>query len=277
MIVLPPDKYHEVDLDQVPFDTYFAKAVLVGHLTGKVYTNSIERPTTFYILHPYGLSLLVGDPNEEFEQHLIEYMFGKRTTHSSYEWMQVHPDHWNNRIKTLLGSRLVPPQEPYDRRNIELHHRVNFSFHEDRFREYIRNKKRPLPAGFRIVDIGSDLFDSIEGTVIPKSFWDNSGDFLRRGIGFCIIKDEDIVAWSYTAWVHGDLIEIGIETDARYRNRGFAELVSIRFIEHCLDNDLTPVWSCRLENTGSYNLALKLGFEEIRRMPFYKLSLNEKI
>lgn len=275
MIALPPDRYHKVDLDQVPFDTYFARSVLERHLSGKVYTNSIEESTTFYILHPYGLSLLIGDPDEEFEQWLLDHMFDKRITHSSYEWMQVHPDHWNKRIGTILGSRLVPPQEPYDRRKIELHHRVNFSFNEDRFRDYIKNNKRHLPAGFRIVDIGSELFNTIEGTVIPKSFWDNSGDFLRRGIGFCIRKSDDIAAWSYTAWVNGDLFEIGIETDERYRNRGFAEIVSIRFIEHCLVNGLTPVWSCRLENMGSYRLAHKLGFEEIRRMPFYKLSLNE--
>lgn len=38
-------------------------------------------------------------------------------------------------------------------------------------------------------------------------------------------------------------------------------------------NKLTePIWSCRLENTGSYKLAQKIGFLPTAEIPYYRLS-----
>lgn len=273
MHILPPNEYNKVigQLDLVPFDTYFARSVIENHLKGRIYVDSIDSPEAYYILHPYGLSLLLGTPNNDFKDWLKGHMLGERGTKSSHEWMQVNPDIWNDRLRSILGQALVSPGEPYDPTKVELHTRVNFEFNRDRFGDYLENNRRDLPDGYRIVDIDERLFGSIEGTVVPKSFWDTPEDFLKRGRGFCILNDEEIVSWSYTAWVHGKVFEIGIETAPAYRGRGFAEIASVRFIEHCLDKGLDPVWSCRLENTQSYKLALKLGFIEKRRQPFYRL------
>jgi predicted GNAT family acetyltransferase len=71
--------------------------------------------------------------------------------------------------------------------------------------------------------------------------------------------------------------EIGIETLAEHRGKGYAEIVSTEFIKQCLKNGQVPVWSCRLENTGSYRLALKLGFRETVRVPFYRLCEKGKL
>ncbi len=273
MDLLPSEEYKRVlqHLDKVPFDTFFARSVLENHLKGRVYVDSIEQPDTCYILHPYGLSLLLGEPSKRFESWLKTHMLGNRDTKSTHEWLQVHPDIWNDRVRSFLGEDLVSPKEPYDGTKVELHTRVNFEFNKDRFKGYCDGKRPTPPSGYRMVEIEDGLFDSIEGTVVPKSFWDTPKDFIDRGKGFCILKDKDIVSWSYTAWVHGKVFEIGIETDPNYRGKGFAEMVSVRFIEHSLDNGLDPVWSCRLENTGSYRLALKLGFTERCRQPFYRL------
>jgi RimJ/RimL family protein N-acetyltransferase len=67
-------------------------------------------------------------------------------------------------------------------------------------------------------------------------------------------------------------LEIGIETAEEFRRKGFAEIVCEAIIEYCIANKYEPVWSCRLENSGSYILAQKMGFEPIYKIPYYRLS-----
>jgi L-amino acid N-acyltransferase YncA len=42
-------------------------------------------------------------------------------------------------------------------------------------------------------------------------------------------------------------------------------------IDYCLANNFEPVWACRHENTGSFRLAEKIGFESVRTIPYYQL------
>lgn len=273
MMVLPRNRYNFIRdrIPSIPFNTYFARSVVEKHLTGSVLVDSVDDPRTAYIFHPYGLSLLIGDPtNEEFNRWLTGHILDEDRKRVRHEWMQVYPHSWNDEMKGILGSRLVPPKEEYDLNVVELHSRVNFKFDRDAFNRYLDNAKE-LPEGYEIVEIDQDLFERIEGLVIPKSFWDTSSDFKNKGIGFCILKGEGIVSWSYTVWIHGDMNEIGIETAPKYRDKGYAEIVSIEFIKSCLKNGQIPVWTCRLENKGSYRLAQKLGFKDTLRIPFYRL------
>jgi len=273
MHILPPEDYHLIqkELLKIPFNQYFARSVIERHLTGKVYVDDPADPKTSYIMHPYGLSLLFGEQyNEEFNAWLMDHMLnteGKRTHH---EWLQVHPHSWDPKIASLLRARLVDPRDPYDRTKVEKHTRVNFEFDLKSFARY-RDNAKDLPDGYEIVKIDPDLFQRIEGLVVPKSFWDNATDFNEKGFGFCIMKGDEIVSWSYTVWIHGDKNEIGIETAYKYRGKGFSEIASKEFIKNCLKNHQTPVWSCRFENNYSYRLALKLGFRETKRVPFYRL------
>ena len=69
-----------------------------------------------------------------------------------------------------------------------------------------------------------------------------------------------------------NILEIGIETNNEFRRKGFAELVCCKLIDFCISNKYEPIWSCRLENTGSYMLAQKVGFEVAYKKPYYRLS-----
>ena len=57
--------------------------------------------------------------------------------------------------------------------------------------------------------------------------------------------------------------------------RGFACVVTARWIKYCLERGLEPVWSCRWGNQGSFGLAVKSGFEPILHLPFYELIKRE--
>jgi RimJ/RimL family protein N-acetyltransferase len=127
--------------------------------------------------------------------------------------------------------------------------------------------------GDEVVKTDAKVFSAMPGSVIPARFWNSADDFLSRGKGFSLLHNGEIASTAYSAYVLEDKLEIGIETVEKYRGMGFAFIVCKRLIDYCIESDLTPVWSCRHENTGSYNLALKLGFEPVLYRPFYRLSI----
>ena len=45
-------------LKKVQINNLFARAVVENHVSGKVYVDNPDNPTTFYVVHPYGMSLL---------------------------------------------------------------------------------------------------------------------------------------------------------------------------------------------------------------------------
>jgi RimJ/RimL family protein N-acetyltransferase len=110
------------------------------------------------------------------------------------------------------------------------------------------------------------------GSVVPKYFWNNAEDFLERGAGYSVLHQGKLAATAYASFVIDDMLELGIETVEQFRGRGFGKYACCALIDHCLERGLEPVWACRLENTGSYKLAQKVGFEDIAHIPYYRLS-----
>ena len=94
----------------------------------------------------------------------------------------------------------------------------------------------------------------------------------ENGIGFSLLYKNKLATTAYSAFIIEDKLEIGIETIEEYRGKGFAQYTCAALIDYCITNNYEPVWSCRLENIGSYKLAIKLGFEPTRKLPFYRLS-----
>ena len=76
MVELKKEKYHILlhHLKKVPFNILFAQAVIEQKVSGKVFVDKTEHPTCSYILHPYGMSLLIGDTNnDDFNRQFIAY------------------------------------------------------------------------------------------------------------------------------------------------------------------------------------------------------------
>ena len=102
-------------------------------------------------------------------------------------------------------------------------------------------------------------------------FWTDAENFLKHGAGFSLFYNNELASTAYSAYVHDNFLEIGIETIEAYRGKGLAQFVCSALIDYCLQNNLEPVWSCRLENTASCKLARKLGFEPVSKRSYYRL------
>ncbi len=63
MIELSIERYSllEEPLKKVENNHLFAPSVIERKVIGTVFVDNIENPKTFYVVHPYGMSLLFGD------------------------------------------------------------------------------------------------------------------------------------------------------------------------------------------------------------------------
>ncbi|MCH1639812.1 GNAT family N-acetyltransferase [Paenibacillus timonensis] len=263
-------------LHEVGINRLFAESVVRGESEGEIYADDPARPEVFYVVHPYGMSLLFGSTEKEnFNRALRAYLLDEDRVRTADEWLQVYPDAWNGQIRGMLGEKLIHVGEAEPAGTapagpcVEIHERVNFAFDRDR---YLVAKAAVVPEEHRLVKTNGALFDQIEGSVVPKHFWRNAAAFEQAGLGYSLLRGAAHVATAFSAYRNERQLEIGIETAEASRGKGYAYLVSQALIDECLRLGLEPVWACRRGNEGSYRLAQKLGFVPTLTLPYYRLT-----
>jgi GNAT superfamily N-acetyltransferase len=93
--------------------------------------------------------------------------------------------------------------------------------------------------------------------------WQSLELFLKRGFGFCLVSEADIVSWSLVDYVRDDRCEIGIATDWDYRKRGFGTLTASANAMHASSNGFRTIgWHCWDNNVGSIGVAENVGFRQ---------------
>jgi hypothetical protein len=273
MFLLDNKKYHIVlkPLLEVGINHLFARTVVENVVTGSIYVDNIEDPKSFHVFHPYGNSLLFGENgNNIFNAWLLEYCINRGRSRDKHEWMQAYPGAWHKTIPELFGDNLVRHEDNSGKNNnkAEVYSRVNFKFNTEKYLDFKRGNSF---AGYKLYRTDKSMYDDMHGKVLPKYFWKNGDQFSKEGIGFSLKFEGTIVSTAFSAFIFENQLEIGIETIEEYRGKGFAECTCSALIDYCLENDFEPVWSCRLDNVGSYNLAQKLGFEPTLYIPLYRL------
>ena len=273
MILLEESAYNKVlvPLKKLPINILLARTIVEKHLQGKVFVDDTDMPNTFYIVHPYGMSWLFGNPdNEAFNRQFREYALNKDKSRTKYEWLQVFPDSWDDKLKDLFGSSLIKYSDNSnnEKDKVELNGRVNFKFNQEIYFAFKQNKPE---INYKIVRTDKEIFNEMKGSVVPMTFWKDADYFCNHGIGFSLFYDNKLASTAYSSCIHDNYLELGIETVEEYRGKGLAQYACSVLIDYCLQNDFEPVWSCRFENTASYKLAQKLGFEPISKRSYYKL------
>jgi RimJ/RimL family protein N-acetyltransferase len=275
LILLAKDKYELAihDLMGMRINNLFARSVVENHVDGKVFVDDDINPNLFYVIHPYGMSLLFGKVSADFcTTRLKDYILCRNKLRKTNEFLQVYPNEIETKIDKILGEKLylVENMQNHEDQIFVKHKRINFKFNHEIFSKFISNHGLNKYI-FRKVD--DSLFNETEGKVVPKRFWNNANDFTLYGVGYTLRYDSQDVAIAFSAFLHDDMLELGIETKEKYRRHGFACIVCAKLILYCLENNFEPVWSCGLDNRASYNLALTLGFEPVRHLAYYALPM----
>lgn len=257
---------------ELTINSLFARSVIEHKVTGKVFVDNLKNPETYYVVHPYGMSLLFGESNnEEFNSSFRDYSLNVNHVRDHHEWMQASPG-WDSVLHELFKDSLVKAAENKTGQEtgiIELNTRVNFRFDQEKYLEF---RKTSFSPEIRIVRTDRQIFRDMKGNVVPFYFWESEDDFLQNGVGFSLFYKDKLASTAYSSFIHGDQFELGIETVEEFRGKGFAEYTCRTLIDYCIENDYQPVWACRLENRGSYKLAQKIGFIPAAEIPYYRLS-----
>lgn len=260
-------------LQEVTINNLFARSVIEQKVAGTVYVDDCNNPETFYVVHPYGMTLLFGNSTHEvFNQRFKEHALNTAQTRNRHEWMQAFPNTWDAVLNNLFSGSLVSSTDNVAKQEkglIELNTRVNFRFNANKYTGLRTTNNDP---DLTIVRTDSRIFREMQGSVVPMHFWNSEADFLNTGAGFSLLYRDALASTAYSSFIHENKFELGIETIPQFRGKGYAEYVCTALIDYCIKNDYEPVWACRLENTGSYKLALKLGFEPVVEIPYYRLS-----
>lgn len=260
-------------LNKVTINNLFARFVAERRISGKIYVDCTGEPQSFLVVHPYGMSLLFGDwNNQEFNEWFKDYALNTDKGREKHEWMQPFPNDWNSVLAEMFGSYLIKSSDNADNRQsgiIELNTRINFKFN---LKKYEESRIKTIDSDMKIVRTDQSTFHQMKGSVIPFYFWESAEDFHEKGIGFSLFYKNKLASTAYSAFIVDDKLELGIETIQEFRGMGFARHSCSALIDYCIENHYEPIWSCRLENTGSYKLAQKLGFEPILEIPYYRLS-----
>ncbi len=257
---------------KVTINNLFARSVIEHKVTGKIFVNNPDYPKTYYVVHPYGMSLLFGESNNmEFNNSFKNYALNINHVRDQHEWMQAFPDNWDDVLNELFKDCLIKSVENNTKKEtgiIELNTRVNFKLNREK---YLKFKKTNLASELKIVRTDKHIFRDMKGSVVPFYFWNSEDAFLKNGVGFSLFYKNKLVSTAYSSFVHDDKIKLGIETVVEFRGKGFAEYTCSALIDYCIENNYEPIWSCRLENIGSYKLAQKIGFISIAEIFYYRL------
>ena len=192
--------------------------------------------------------------------------FGFNTSQSFFDEAITH-------FRSMGVVRLVWPQKtslrPPDVEDTEPINRLEF-YDYDPSSETLEQLRVQLPDGYRIVPIDAELLKRCEWREEMKFYCGSSDNFLKHGIGICLLKEDQIIVEAYASSLGKTRAEIGAITWEIYRGRGYAPIACAYLIEIVEQRGYQAYWSCDADHKASIRVAQKLGFLQARAYKIYE-------
>lgn len=132
-----------------------------------------------------------------------------------------------------------------------------------------------LPNDYRLVQLNEELYHMCNSLAWSKDFVYNfrtAEEFVTKGIGYLILKGDEIVAGATSYSLYDEGIEVQIETHKNYRKQGLATVVGAKLILECQRKGMYPSWDAA--NMISVRLAEKFGYSLIGAYDAYGVKVN---
>lgn len=220
--------------------------VIDGNIDGSIYVDNIENPKTALVILEDMLFLGGQASNPKFNDEIYDLLFNNLFPSMKEEYFDFYcmSNELRVKIDPIFGAKIHgrPVRKTF------LFNKVEFSQH--------LNWRENLPHNYIMEFIDDDF---INEHVYYKEFWKPS----TKRFGFSLVNDSEIVSECSAIFIGGGQAEISVETNEKYRNKGFATVTCSAFIEYCISIGLTPNWGCWDFRTASISLVKRLGFIEI--------------
>lgn len=130
--------------------------------------------------------------------------------------------------------------------------------------------KKQLPAGHEIRTIDAELLQRCEWRGEMEFYAGSFDNFLKHGIGFCMLRGNEIIVEAYASALGKTRAEIGAITREAHRGRGYAPVTCAYLIEVCERRGYQAYWSCDADHLSSIRVAQKLGFQPERTYQIFE-------
>ncbi len=238
----------------------------------RLFVDDLEEPKSLLVLNSWAYYYLAGDStNDEFNSSMVDFLekefFPECIKTDANIDFAFYPDDekWCQNIEALFSHlRLTRSGKTY------------FTYNKEGFN---KNWRDLIPEGFRIERISQTIIDSIEDNKefvdYIKFAWTTLEAYFDKGFGYCAVNDHDFANICVTVFASENEREVGIKTFTGFQRKGLAYLTACAYIEECLKNNLTLIWSCFSDNEKSVKLAEKLGYTIEDSHPIYFASIGK--
>jgi GNAT superfamily N-acetyltransferase len=221
--------------------SFLMDAVLEGHL-GRALADERENPHAALLSYA-DVVIFGGDASHPSARELVGELPVDKAVMPS-------PGGWQELLSDVYGDRLIAVKRfAFSDRSLDPEHLGSL------------RKDLPYPYDLRRIDLELARVIAADSSLISEDHVRNfksPQDFVKRGIGYCILHGDRVVsgASSYAICSHG--IEVQVNTHPDYRQKGLATVVSATLVEHCLENGMAAHWDAG--NQTSVRLAERLGY-----------------
>ncbi len=220
------------------YNTVLLNTILEGH-HGEVVVDNIENPTIAR-LDSGNFTFLGGDPKCSTIKELLHSRPIRLITPENQEWNAVLQEEFAGKISSIEFTECYSNS-------------VNTS--------HLNDFIDMMPSDYSIKLIDKNLAERIADDFNSDYFSEHfSGidDFIYRGIGYCILNNNQIVSAAISTASCKNAIDVEIKTNSDYQRTGLGTIIGAYLVKACLEKNIDPKWLAA--NDRSTRLAEKLGY-----------------
>lgn len=241
--------------------------VMDGNNPGCIFADDPEDIRTALVWAKNEMFFLLGDgDNKEFTSFLESFILTEikpealKIGQDNFDLEVYPPENWQSQLAGIFP-------------NVELRQgeRVPFVFNKQMFLE--KSAFTSVPEGYQLTRISPEVIGMDKESLIEQEilrFWPSLDSFFINGIGYCVLKESEVIGTCISVFASGREHEIGINTySTAHRGKGLASAMARAYIAACLEHGFTPHWTTEDFRKDSVAIALKNGFEKLPNYTAY--------
>ncbi len=207
---------------------------------GRAFVDDRQRPTA-YLLDMGVFHYYAGDPATGGAQAMLAAL-------PQYTLFMPSAAGWAAAAQAMYGERFVTiPRYSFSSEKLSMAH-LDGLLADSPWRERVQRLDLALATA---------VYGATDHICHLKDF-DSPADFIARGIGYCVMEEEEMAGVAYSSLVASRGIEVSIVVLPDYRRQGMATALAAALLRYCLEHNMDANWDAA--NPESCKLALKLGY-----------------
>ena len=245
MKIISPSDYERIRPLFAPLPYLIIDSVMAGLTPATVYTDDLDAPQTAVIWA--GRKVLLGGIANEAIAITMQELLTTTYLENGFEWaILACTSTWQEHILNLLPSLEHKSAK-------RLYYQL-----DARAQEWTST----IPENMELLPVDANLLANPE---LKNLDWvteelvserPSIADFLAKSFGYCVVHDQEIIAWCMSEYNCGTRCELGIATAEHWQRQGLARLTATAVIGN--------------KRRSTWNTMISAGFVGITIYPLYK-------